>query len=119
LLNHYKTGIGTSGNKPADLCLFCKEIGSGIDQSLSSVTVDEIGACYKGESGLATRISSVFSQVPVQVATGACTQLAARGRVGYVVNEAALIWMRVCNLPQVALDKLAGHGIWTFPSEEG
>jgi hypothetical protein len=40
------------------------------------------------------------------------------GAARYVINQAALVYMRDNNLPQAALDKLASRATRVFPSDQ-
>ena len=85
------------------------------------VTVDDTGARHKNKSGFTTQIGSdrftVFRTGPSKSRLAFLRNLLG-GAARYVVNERALVYMRANNLPQVALDKLAGRAARVFSSHE-
>jgi hypothetical protein len=89
--------------------------------SASFVTVDDTGARHQGKSGVTTQIGSdnftVFRTGPSKSRLAFLRNLLG-GAASYVVNEAALVYMRACNLSLALIDKLAGHPTRLFASHE-
>ena len=85
------------------------------------VTVDDTGARHQGKSGFTTHIGSdrfaVFRTGPSKSRLAFLRNLLG-GAARYVINEAALVYMRDNNLPQAALDKLASCAMRVFPSDQ-
>lgn len=85
------------------------------------VTVDDTGARHQGKSGYTTQIGShdftAFRTGAGKSRLAFLTRLCGRAAF-YVINEAALEYMRGRNLPQAVIDKLAGHAQRIFPSLE-
>src|SRR5271156_1468630 len=85
------------------------------------VTVDDTGARHQGKSGFTTHIGSdrfaVFRTGPSKSRLAFLRNLFG-GAARYVINEAALVYMRDNNLPQAALDKLANCAMRVFPSDQ-
>src|ERR1700678_4392433 len=84
------------------------------------VTVDDTGARHQGKSGFTTHIGSdrfaVFRTGPSKSRLAFLRNLLG-GAARYVINEAALVYMRDNNLPQAALDKLANCAMRVFASD--
>lgn len=84
------------------------------------VTVDDTGARHQGKPGFTTHIGSdrfaVFRSGPSKSRLAFLRNLLG-GAARYVINEAALRYMRDNNLPQAALDKLANCATQFFPSD--
>ena len=76
--------------------------------SASFVTVDDTGARHQGKSGVTTQIGSdtftVFRTGPSKSRLAFLRNLLG-GAASYVVNEAALVYMRACNLSLALIDK--------------
>jgi hypothetical protein len=85
------------------------------------VTVDDTGARHQGKCGFTTHIGSdrfaVFRTGPSKSRLAFLRNLLG-GTARYVINKAALVYMRDNNLPQVALDKLASCATRVFPSDQ-
>jgi hypothetical protein len=85
------------------------------------VTVDDTGARHQGKSGFTTHIGSdrfaVFRTGPSKSRLAFLRNLLG-GAARYVINEAALVYMRDNNLPQAALDKLANCAMRVFASDQ-
>ena len=85
------------------------------------VTVDDTGARHQGKSGFTTHIGSdrfaVFRTGPSKSRLAFLRNLLG-GAARYVINKAALVYMRDNNLPQAALDKLANCAMRVFPSDQ-
>ena len=85
------------------------------------VTVDDTGARHQGKPGFTTHIGSdrfaVFRTGPSKSRLAFLRNLLG-GAARYVINEAALVYMRDNNLPQAALDKLASCATRIFPSDQ-
>jgi hypothetical protein len=85
------------------------------------VTVDDTGARHQGKSGFTTHIGSdrfaVFRTGPSKSRLAFLRNLLG-GAARYVINKAALVYMRDNNLPQAALDKLASCATRVFPSDQ-
>jgi len=84
------------------------------------VTVDDTGARHQGKPGFTTHIGSdrfaVFRTGPSKSRLAFLRNLLG-GAARYVINEAALVYMRDNHLPQAALDKLASCATRVFPSD--
>ncbi len=89
--------------------------------SASFVTVDDTGARHRGKSGVTTQIGSdsftTFRTGPSKSRLAFLRNLLG-GAASYVVNEAALVYMRACNLSLSLIDTLAGHPTRLFASHE-
>jgi hypothetical protein len=76
------------------------------------VTVDDTGARHAGKSGYATQIGSdrfcVFRTGPTKSRLAFLSRLCG-GASLYVINDAALDYMKERGLPQIVIDKFAGH----------
>ncbi len=85
------------------------------------VTVDDTGARHRGKPGFTTHIGSdrfaVFRTGPSKSRLAFLGNLLG-GAASYVVNEAALVYMRACNLSLALIDKLAGHPTRLFASHQ-
>lgn len=85
------------------------------------VTVDDTGARHQGKPGFTTHIGSdrfaVFRTGPSKSRLAFLRNLLG-GSARYVINEAALVYMRDNHLPQAALDKLASCATRVFPSDQ-
>src|SRR5271154_4841565 len=85
------------------------------------VTVDDTGARHQGKPGFTTHIGSdrfaVFRTGPSKSRLAFLRNLLG-GAARYVINKAALVYMRAGSLPQAALDKLAGCTLRVFRSDE-
>jgi len=85
------------------------------------VTVDDTGARHQGKPGFTTHIGSdrfaVFRTGPSKSRLAFLRNLLG-GAARYVINKAALVYMRDNNLPQAALDKLASCATRIFPSDQ-
>ena len=85
------------------------------------VTVDDTGARHQGKPGFTTHIGSdrfaVFRTGPSKSRLAFLRNLLG-GAARYVINEAALVYMRDNHLPQAALDKLANCATPVFPSDQ-
>jgi hypothetical protein len=85
------------------------------------VTVDDTGARHRGKPGFTTHIGSdrfaVFRTGPSKSRLAFLGNLLG-GAASYVINEAALVYMRACNLSLALIDKLAGHPTRLFASHE-
>jgi hypothetical protein len=85
------------------------------------VTVDDTGARHQGKSGFTTHIGSdrfaVFRTGPSKSRLAFLRNLLG-GAARYVINKAALVYMRDNHLPQAALDKLASCATRLFPSDQ-
>lgn len=85
------------------------------------VTVDDTGARHQGKPGFTTHIGSdrfaVFRTGPSKSRLAFLRNLLG-GAARYVINEAALVYMRDNHLPQAALDKLASCATRVFPSDQ-
>ena len=85
------------------------------------VTVDDTGARHQGKPGFTTHIGSdrfaVFRTGPSKSRLAFLRNLLG-GAARYVINEAALVYMRDNHLPQAALDKLASCATRLFPSDQ-
>jgi hypothetical protein len=89
--------------------------------SAAFVTVDDTGARHQGKSGVTTQIGSdnftVF-RTGLSKSRLAFLRNLLGGAGSYVVNEAALVYMRACNLSLALIDTLAGHPTRLFASHE-
>jgi hypothetical protein len=76
------------------------------------VTVDDTGARHAGQSGYTTQIGSdtftVFRTGPSKSRLAFLSRLCG-GTALYVINDAALGYMKDRQLPQAVIDKFAGH----------
>jgi hypothetical protein len=85
------------------------------------ITVDDTGARHQGKPGFTTHIGSdrfaVFRTGPSKSRLAFLRNLLG-GSARYVINAAALVYMRDNHLPQAALDKLAGCATRVFPSDQ-
>jgi hypothetical protein len=76
------------------------------------VTVDDTGARHAGKNGYATQIGSdrfcVFRTGPTKSRLAFLSRLCG-GAALYVINDAALDYMKERGLPQIVIDKFAGH----------
>lgn len=85
------------------------------------VTVDDTGARHAGKTCFTTQIGSdsftVFRTGPSKSRLTFLRNLLG-GAASYVVNEAALVYMRACNLSLALIDTLAGHPTRLFVSHE-
>src|SRR5258708_24277885 len=76
------------------------------------VTVDDTGARHAGKSGYTTQIGSdtftVFRTGPSKSRQAFLSRLCG-GTALYVINDAALDYMKERGLPQIVIDKFAGH----------
>jgi hypothetical protein len=83
------------------------------------ITVDDTGARHAGKSGYTTQIGSstftAFRTGPAKSRLAFLSRLC--GRSLYVVNDAALEYMRGRCLSQIAIDKIAGHARRIFSSQ--
>ena len=89
--------------------------------SASFVTVDDTGARHQGKNGVTTQIGSdrftTFRTGPSKSRLAFLRTLLG-GAASYVVNEAALVAMRACNLSLALIDKLAHHPTRRFASHQ-
>jgi Transposase IS66 family len=85
------------------------------------VTVDDTGARHGGKNGYATQIGSdrfcVFRTGPTKSRLAFLSRLCG-GASLYVINEAALDYMRERSLSQTVIDKLASHENRIFQSPD-
>jgi hypothetical protein len=85
------------------------------------VTVDDTGARHAGKSGYATQIGSdrfcVFRTGPTKSRLAFLSRLCG-GASLYVINDAALDYMKERGLPQIVIDKFAGHKDRIFHSPD-
>ena len=83
------------------------------------VTVDDTGARHAGKSCFTTHIGSdrfaVFRTGPGKSRLVFLSRLLG-GAARYVINAAAVAYMRAGNLPQDVIDRLAGHALQGFGS---
>ena len=88
-------------------------------KSAPYVTVDDTGASHRGKTGVTTQIGSynftVFRTGKSKSRQAFLQRLC--GAAYYVVNEAALAYMRAHDLAQPLIDKLAGHPLRVFHCE--
>jgi Transposase IS66 family len=83
------------------------------------VTVDDTGARHAGRNGYTTQIGSDRFTAFRTGATKSRLAFLSRlcgGTALYVINDAALAYMKERDLSQSAIDKLAGHATRLFPS---
>jgi hypothetical protein len=87
----------------------------------SFVTVDDTGARHQGKNAVTTQIGSdsftAFRTGPSKSRLAFLRNLLG-GAASYVVNEAALVSMRACNLSLALIDKLADHPTRRFASHQ-
>jgi hypothetical protein len=107
----------------AKLETFRAEDAEVLKAGLSSapyVTVDDTGARHQGKAGVTTQIGShnftIFRTGPSK-SRQAFLQRLRGGAAYYVINEAALVYMRAHDLAQALIDKLAGHPSRVFHSD--
>ena len=85
------------------------------------VTVDDTGARHAGESGYTTQIGSdrftVFRTGPSKSRQAFLSRLCGSTAL-YVINDAALDYMKGRQLPQIIIDKFADHEERIFPRHE-
>jgi hypothetical protein len=85
------------------------------------VTVDDTGARHAGKNGYATQIGSnrfcVFRTGPSKSRLSFLSRLCG-GTSLYVINQAALDYMKERALPQIVIDKFAVHADRVFASRE-
>jgi hypothetical protein len=85
------------------------------------VTVDDTGARHAGKNGYATQIGSnrfcVFRTGPSKSRLSFLTRLCG-GTSLYVINQAAVDYMKDRALPQIVIDKFAVHADRVFASRE-
>ncbi len=85
------------------------------------VTVDDTGARHAGKTSFTTHIGSdrftAFRTGPGKSRLAFLSRLLG-GAARYVINAAAIAYMRGADLPQDVIDKLAGHASLIFPSRE-
>ena len=85
------------------------------------VTVDDTGARHAGKAAYTTQIGSdrftAFRTGPAKSRQAFLARLCGTTAF-YVINEAALEYMKGRNLPQTVIDKLACHAAHTFASSE-
>jgi Transposase IS66 family len=85
------------------------------------VTVDDTGARHAGKNGYATQIGSdrfcVFRTGPTKSRLAFLSRLCG-GAALYVINDAALDYMKERGLPQIAIDKFARHKDRIFQSPD-
>ena len=85
------------------------------------VTVDDTGARHAGKSGYTTQIGSsnftTFRTGPAKSRLAFLSRLCG-GASLYVINEAALDYMKERSLSQIVIDKLAGHEERLFRSPD-
>ena len=85
------------------------------------VTVDDTGARHAGKTGFTTHIGSdrftAFRTGPGKSRLAFLNRLLG-GAARYVINAAAIAYMRSADLPQDVIDKLAGHASLIFGSRE-
>jgi hypothetical protein len=98
----------------AKLDIFRAEDEAVLKAGLSGayVTVDDTGARHAGKSGYTTQIGSdtftVFRTGPSKSRLAFLSRLCG-GTALYVINDAALGYMKDRQLPQAVIDKFAGH----------
>jgi hypothetical protein len=89
-------------------------------KSAPYVTVDDTGASHRGKAGVTTQIGSynftVFRSGESKSRQAFLERLCG-GTAYYVVNEAALAYMREHGLARPLIDKLAGHASRAFHCE--
>jgi hypothetical protein len=85
------------------------------------VTVDDTGARHAGKACFTTQIGSdrftTFRTGPGKSRLAFLSRLLG-GAARYVINAAAIAYMRGADLPQAVIDKLAGHASLIFGSRE-
>ena len=85
------------------------------------VTVDDTGARHAGKTCFTTHIGSdrftAFRTGPGKSRLAFLSRLLG-GAARYVINAAAIAYMRGADLPRDVIDKLAGHASLVFPSHE-
>ena len=85
------------------------------------VTVDDTGARHAGKSCFTTHIGSnqftVFRTGPGKSRLAFLRRLLG-GAARYVINAAAIVYMRDADLPRDVIDRLAGHALLRFSSHE-
>ena len=85
------------------------------------ITVDDTGARHAGKSCFTTHIGSdrftAFRTWPGKSRLAFLSRLLGEA-ARYVINGAAIAYMRGADLPQEVIDKLAGHTSLVFPSHE-
>jgi Transposase IS66 family len=85
------------------------------------VTVDDTGARHAGKNGYATQIGSdrfcVFRSGPTKSRLAFLSRLCG-GAALYVINDAALDYMKERGLPQAVIDQFAGHKDRIFRSPD-
>src|SRR5271166_3304886 len=85
------------------------------------VTVDDTGARHAGKSCFTTHVGSdrftAFRTGQGKSRLAFLSRLLG-GAARYVINAAAIAYMRGANLPQDVIDKLAGHASLTFGAHE-
>ena len=85
------------------------------------ITVDDTGARHAGKGCFTTHIGSdrfaAFRTGPGKSRLAFLSRLLG-GTARYVINAAAIAYMRGANLPQEVIDKLAGHASLTFGARE-
>jgi transposase IS66 family protein len=90
-------------------------------ESSRFITVDDTGARHAGKSGYATQIGSdrfcVFRTGPSKSRLAFLSRLCGATSL-YVINEAALDYMKERDLSQIVIDKFADHKGRIFPSRE-
>jgi Transposase IS66 family len=103
---------------------FRNEDAQVLNAGLSSaayVTVDDTGARHAGKNGYTTQIGSdrftAFRTGPAKSRQAFLSRLCG-STAFYVINEAALDYMRGRHLSQIVIDKLVGHESHVFPSSE-
>ena len=83
------------------------------------VTVDDTGARHAGKSCFTTHIGSnrftVFRTGPGKSRLAFLRRLLG-GAARYVINAAAIVYMRDADLPRDVIDRLAGHALLRFSS---
>ena len=85
------------------------------------ITVDDTGARHAGKACYTTQIGSdrftAFRTGPGKSRLAFLSRLLG-GAARYVINGAAIAYMRAADLPQEVIDRLAGHASLVFPSHE-
>ena len=85
------------------------------------ITVDDTGARHAGKSCFTTHIgSNRFTAFRTGAGKSrlAFLRRLLGGAARYVINEAAVVYMREADLPHDVIDKLAGHALLCFSSHE-
>ena len=125
------TGLGVAISKrqlvrlmTADLVTFSAEDARVLRTGLASapfVTVDDTGARHAGKACFTTQIGSdrfaVFRTGPSKSRLAFLRNLMG-GVPSYVINAAALAYMRASHLAQGVIDALAGADVLAFPSHD-